>query len=158
MANDNEIAKKIAELPTLTTKELRAKWIELYGKEPPRFNRQFLIKKLAHRIQELAYGGLSQEVKDRMNALLDEEGYNELGVKTKKRRTVKPLSGTVFMREWNNEKHVVKALDSGFEYKEVVYNSLSSVARAITGSRWNGPAFFGLRNKRGNSLTESGDD
>ncbi len=152
MADDNEIAKTIAELPGMTTKELRDKWTELYGQQPPRFNRQFLIKKLAHRIQELAYGGLSKEVKDRMNRLLDEEGYDELGVKRGRRATVKPLPGTVFIRMWNNRERKVTALDSGFEYEGSVYNSLSSVARAITGTNWNGPAFFGLRNKKNGKL------
>ena len=141
------ILAQLAELDGLPTPELKARWRELYGQEPPRFNRQFLIKRLAHRMQEIAYGGLPQETRDRMNQLLDAEGYDELGVKRsgKRRADPRPIPGTVLLREWDGQTHKVTALDDGFEYGGIPYRSLSAIARKITGTQWNGPAFFGMR-------------
>jgi len=152
----NGILRQLAELDDLPTDELKARWRALYGKEPPRFNRQFLIKRLAYRIQELAYGGLSDDLRERMDQILDDEGYNEIGVKTGKRKpkSDKPIPGTLLIREWDGERHQVTVLPDGFEYRGMPYRSLSAIARKITGTRWNGPAFFGLRRRSVNSLTE----
>ena len=148
----NSIPKQLAELETLPTEELRSRWKILNGQDPPRFNRQFLIKRLAYRIQEIAYGGLDEHTKTRMSQLLDDEGYDKFGkkvrasVKRAKENAIVP--GTMLVREWQGERHEVIAMDDGsFEYRRMPYRSLSAVARAITGTRWNGPAFFGLRGK-----------
>ena len=110
---------------------------------------QFLIKRLAYRIQELAYGGLQETTRRRMDRLLDDEGYDGLGVKSRAKKT-KPgdtlLPGTLLAREWQGERHeVIVGEDRNFEYRGMPYRSLSAVARAITGTRWNGPKFFGCR-------------
>jgi len=146
------ILNQLNELESLPTEELKARWKILNGQDPPRFNRQFLIKRLAYRIQEIAYGGLDAHTKTRMEQLLDNEGFNELGIKVKKavrktkRNTIIP--GTVLIREWQGKSHeVIASEDNCFEYHGMPYRSLSAVARAITGTRWNGPAFFGLRGK-----------
>ena len=143
----NSILRQLAELDDLPTDELKARWRALYGKEPPRFNRQFLIKRLAYRIQELAYGGMPDELRDRMDRLLDAEGYNELGIKVRERKPVddKPIPGTLLIREWNGERHEVTVRTDCFEYRGMPYRSLSAIARKVTGTRWNGPAWFGLR-------------
>ena len=152
----NGIRRQLADLDDLPTGELKARWLALYGKEPPRFNRQFLIKRLSYRIQELAYGGLPNELRGRMNQLLDDEGYNEIGVKTGKRKPNmdKPIPGTLLIREWDGERHEVTVREDCFEYRGMPYRSLSAVARKITGTRWNGPAFFGLRRPATNTMTE----
>lgn len=141
------ILRQLAELDSLPTEELKARWRALYGKEPPRFNRQFLVKRLAYRIQELAYGGMPDELRNRMDRLLEAEGYNELGVKVRERKPVddKPIPGTLLIREWKGERHEVTVRTDCFEHRGMPYRSLSAVARRITGVRWNGPAFFGLR-------------
>ena len=145
------VLQQLAELDTLPTDELKARWRTLHGTDPPRFNRQFLVKRLAYRIQEVAYGGLPDEVTARLNELLDEEGYDEIGVKipggkpTKRSPTGHPVPGTVLIREWDGERHAVTALQKGFEYRGLPYRSLSAVARKITSTQWNGPLFFGLR-------------
>ena len=150
------ILKQLAELPDLPTPELKERWRLLYGQEPPRFNRQFLIKRLAYRIQELACGGLPEEAKNWMESILDEEGYDEYGVKQtspgRARSAPGPIPGTVLLREWNGRTHKVTVLPDGYEYLDIPYRSLSAVARKITGTNWNGPAFFGLRGtgKKGN--------
>jgi hypothetical protein len=158
--NADSILRQLAELESLPTEELRARWNVLYGQEPPRFNRQFLIKRLAYRIQEIAYGGLDEVTRSRMESLLDDEGYNELGRKVRKpvgratERTIVP--GTVLAREWQGVRHEIIAMqDGGFEYRGMPYRSLSAVARKITGTNWNGPAFWGLRGKSIN-ISEAG--
>ena len=143
------VLRQVAALDGMKTPDLKARWRELYGKEPPGFNRQFLIKRLAYRIQELAYGGLEPKTLDRMRLVLKEEGYNALGVKTGRRSvqgSEKRLTpGTVLMREYEGDRHHVNVVDGGFEYRGLPFKSLSAVARKITGTRWNGPRFFGLR-------------
>ena len=149
--SSKSVLQQLAELETLPTSELKARWSTLYGTDPPRFNRQFLIKRLAYRIQEMAYGGLPDEVSARLNQLLDEEGYDEIGVRRPDRKRARctatghPVSGTVLIREWDGERHKVTALTKGFEYRGLPYRSLSAIARKITGTQWNGPLFFGLR-------------
>ncbi len=137
----------------MSTHDVRAKWRALYSQEPPRFKRQFLIKHLAYRIQEIAYGGLDDNTRRRMDELLDEVGYDTLGRKVNKavrrarKNTIVP--GVVIKREWHGEQHEVIALaGGGFEYHGIPYRSLSAVARAITGTRWSGPLFFGLRGEK----------
>ena len=145
------VLQQLAELDTLTTKELKERWRILYGAEAPSYNRQFLLKRLAYRIQEIAYGGLPDNVRNRLNQLLDEEGYDEIAVKVADRKPPRsapgdrPIPGTMLIREWDGERHEVTALQKGFEYRGIPYRSLSAIARKITGTRWSGPLFFGLR-------------
>ena len=159
MADDKRasVLRQLAELERMDTPALRERWQVLYGKEPPRLYRQFLIKRLAYRIQELAYGGLSDEARARMARVLDEEGYDDAGAKQGVARP-KPdegqmVPGTLLIREYDGVRHEVRVLDQGFEYRGVPYRSLSGVARAITGTAWNGPRFFGLRNTGAKTVT-----
>jgi hypothetical protein len=143
------VLRQVAALDGMPTPDLKARWRELYGNEPPRFNRQFLIKRLAYRIQELAYGGLQPETRARLQRALAEEGYNDLGVKTGRRALAgseaRLPQGTLLAREWDGQRHEVRVVDGGFEYQGLHFRSLSAVARSITGTSWNGPRFFGLR-------------
>jgi Protein of unknown function (DUF2924) len=119
-------------------------WKELNGAEAPPYNRRFLESRLAYRIQELAYGGLRPETVARLDALAD-----KLDGKRPKRITAdRPIAGTRLIREWQGLEHCVTVLGGGYEYQGRPYQSLSAIARAITGTRWNGPLFFGLRNHR----------
>jgi len=142
------ILRQLAELDNLSTDELKTRWRALYGKEPPRFNRQFLIKRLAYRIQEIAHGGLTDDDRARMDQVLDEQGFNDIGVKLgggKAGPVDRPIPGTRLVREWQGERHEVTVLPEGFEYRGRPYRSLSALARQITGTAWNGLVFFGLR-------------
>jgi hypothetical protein len=152
-SESKNILRRLSELDSLSTQDLRARWRTLYSKDPPRFKRQFLIKHLAYRIQEIAYGGLDDNTRERMDELLDDAGYDVLGRKVNEavRRTRKNtiVPGAVIKREWHGEQHEVIALaGGGFEYRGMPYRSLSAVARAITGTRWSGPLFFGLRGEK----------
>ncbi len=151
------VLQQVAALDGMPTPDLKARWRELYGNEPPRFNRQFLIKRLAYRIQELAYGGLSEQTRSRMHRVLTEEGYNDLGVKKGRRALAGSEArlppGTLLVREWDGRRHEVRVVDGGFEYQGLPFRSLSAVASHITGTRWNGPKWFGLRRDGATSLT-----
>ncbi|MBI5529336.1 MAG: DUF2924 domain-containing protein [Deltaproteobacteria bacterium] len=151
MTSKPSILRQLAELDRLGPVEIKERWRALFGTEPPAYNRPFLVKRLAHRIQELAYGGLPESARRRMDDLLNEAGYDENGALLKDRRLFRksptaPVAGTRLIREWNGERHEVTTLRVGFEYQGRQYRSLSVIAREITGTRWNGPKFFGLRN------------
>jgi hypothetical protein len=135
------IAAQVAALPKKPTAELKQMWRELFDKEPPGFSRSYLISRLGYRIQELAFGGLKPGTRARLDALAD-----RLDPKAARKRVVTgPVAGTQLIREWRGVEHKVTVLLDGFEWEGRRYKSLSAVARAITGTQWNGPLFFGLR-------------
>jgi Protein of unknown function (DUF2924) len=139
------VLTQLAALKSLPTPDLKRRWRELFDTEPPPYNRRFLESRLAYRIQELAYGGLKPETLERLEALA--EG---LDGKDGRRHAAhdRPLAGTQLIREWQRIEHGVTVLDDGYEYQGRPYKSLSAIARAITGTRWNGWLFFGLKNQR----------
>jgi hypothetical protein len=144
--NDTVLAR-LAALKTTRTADLKQQWRELFGTEPPPYNRRFLESRLAYRIQELAYGGLKPETIERLEAIAEDlDG----GDPARRRRPAKdrPIAGTRLIREWQGIEHCVTVQDEGYEYQGRPYQSLSAVARAITGTRWNGWTFFGLKNQR----------
>ncbi len=142
------VLAQITALPATSTGELKRMWRELHGSEPPPYNRKFLVSRLAYRLQELACGGLSRKTLARLDRLADEEDSRLKG-KARRRPSDRPVAGTRLIREWQGTEHHVTVLADGFEYQGRRYQSLSAIARAITGTRWNGPLFFGLR-KAGN--------
>jgi hypothetical protein len=144
--NDSVLAQ-LAALPEKSTAELKQLWRDLYDREPPAYNKPFLMKRLAYRIQELAYGGLSARAEAKLNALIEEEDRRVKG-KLPVRKGDRPIAGTRLIREWQGVEHCATVLDDGFEYQGRRYKSLSAIARAVTGTRWNGPLWFGLRNLR----------
>lgn len=142
------VLARLAALKTTTTPDLKRQWRELFDTEPPLYNRRFLESRLAYRIQELAYGGLKPETIERLEALGEQlDGGNIVLRRT--RAEEKPISGTRFIREWQGVEHCVTVRDHDYEYQGRPYKSLSAAARAITGTRWNGWVFFGLKNQRG---------
>jgi hypothetical protein len=142
------VLTRVAALKTTPTPGLKKMWQALFDTEPPPYNRRFLESRLAYRIQELAYGGLSRATLERLEVLAE---HLDGGDVTKRRQRVKdrPITGTQLIREWQEIEHCVTVLDDGFEYQGRPYRSLSAIARAITGTRWNGLIFFGLKNQRG---------
>jgi len=153
MTNDG-VLRQIADLRELPIDTLRDRWRELLDTEPPRgYRRDALIRRIAYRIQEIAYGGVSDATRARLREHLEEIG--EDGVPSKDARTARrgrsdgmPIAGTALVREWKGERHEVTVLAGGVEYRGRPYRSLSAVAREITGTRWNGPLFFGLRQRK----------
>ena len=141
------VLARLVALKATPTPDLKQQWRDLFDSEPPPCNRRFLESRLAHRIQELAYGGLKPETVKRLEALA--RGIEETNPVMRRIRTdQKPISGTRLIREWQGVEHVVTVRDDGYEYRGAPYKSMSSIARSITGTRWNGWVFFGLKNTR----------
>jgi Protein of unknown function (DUF2924) len=144
------VLAQLAALPTLATADLKQLWLRLYERDPPPYNRAYLEKRLAYRIQEIAHGGLSDETRARLDALADGEEHRAAAAARRRRRAEAPLAGTRLVREWQGVEHHVTCLgDGGFEWQGRKYKSLSAVARAITGTQWNGWLFFGLKKNAG---------
>jgi hypothetical protein len=137
------LAAEIAGLSTLGIDELRERWKAMYGKPlSQEIGRSFLIRAIAYRLQEKAFGGLKPSTR-RLLARTAEESATESSPKKPQLR--KAQSGTMLIREWQGNAHRVTMLDDGVSFNGKHYRSLSEVAREITGSRWSGPRFFGLR-------------
>ncbi len=147
----SSVLKQIATLPQLSHAELKTLWREYFGVEPPAYRRGFLIRGLAHRIQELTYGALKPAYQARLDAMIaGTEKPNGGGRPGRRpRQEVYLLEGTRLIREWKGVAHEVTVIEGGYEHQGRRYRSLSAVARAITGTQWSGPLFFGLR-KSGN--------
>ena len=144
--NDSVLAR-VAALKSAPMADLKATWRDLFGKEPPPFNRRYLESRLAYRIQELAYGGLKPETVERLEALADDLDDDRSKVRRHGTNS-RPIAGTQLVREWQGVEHRVTVTDGGFLHQSKPYKSLSAIARAITGTRWNGWVFFGLKNQR----------
>jgi hypothetical protein len=137
------LAAEIASLSKLGIDELRERCKAMFGKAPSEeIGRSFLIRAIAYRLQEKAFGGLKPSTRRLLPRVAEETAT---GSSPKKLRNRKAQSGTVLIREWQGNAHRVTMLDDGVSFNGKHYRSLSEVAREITGSRWSGPRFFGLR-------------
>jgi hypothetical protein len=138
---------EIAHLRDLDVVELRSRWHTVFGRPPPaRLPRHLLFRSLAYRLQADRLGDLdweSQRLLDRSRSP-EEAGQRALDLR---RHTTALRPGTILGREWNGQMQQVVGLADGFAWNSNTYPSLSQVAFAITGTRWNGPKFFGLRDK-----------
>ena len=142
-----QVLPRLVALQTTPIADLKQQWRELFGKEPPPFNKAYIQSRLAYRIQELAYGGLKPETRARLEALGEQlDGGNV--ILRRIRADSRPLAGTRLLREYCGVEHAVTVLADGFEWEGRPYRSLSAIARAVTGTRWNGWVFFGLKGVR----------
>lgn len=146
------VLRQLAALQKMKLPELQEKWRDLYGTEPPHFKSSFLKKRLAYRIQELFYGGISMKTQKQIAEIAASDPL--LGSCEKKEQVRqnanngKILPGTRFIRYWNGENYEVTARENGFEFKGKMYRSLTSVATEITGTKWNGKLFFGVTKRK----------
>jgi len=141
------VLAQLAALRDAPIPALKAKWRTLFDTEPPPYNRRFLESRLAYRIQELAYGGLKKETVERLR-VLGKQYDGRASSKHRGRSPHIPIAGTRLIREWQGAEHCVAVRGDDFEYQGRPYKSLSAIAREITGVRWNGWVFFGLKNTR----------
>jgi hypothetical protein len=139
---------RLAALKTTPTPGLKALWRELFAAEPPPYNRRYLEGRLGYRIEELAYGGLQPETVERLDALADALDVGGRSPKRARPTKDRPVAGTRLIREWKGIEHSVTVHDDFYEYQGRPYGSLSVIARLITGTRWNGWVFFGLKTQR----------
>jgi hypothetical protein len=135
------LAAEIASLSKLDTDELRARWKDMFGNPPSGdISRSFLTRAIAYRLQEKAFGGLKPSTQ-RLLAEFSYDGAN--GSAAVRSRILRP--GAVLVRQWRGISHQVGVLEKGVCFRGKRYRSLSEVAREITGTRWSGPLFFGLK-------------
>ena len=149
---------QIMGLKEKTLDELKAKYEELFpGQKAPSNNKVFLWRKIAYRIQELEHGDSSTENQSKIQELIqqydpinnktlrpDAATENQLRKQNLNRDRRLPIPGTVIIKEYKGIKLEVKVLESGFEYNNKTYKSLSAIAKEVTGAHWNGYAFFNL--------------
>ena len=141
------VLARLTAIKTTPTPKLREQWRLLFDSEPPPFNRRYIESRLAYRIQELAYGGLKPETVRRLEKMGEELDGGKVSVR-KRPTNDRPVSGTRLIRDYQGVEHCVTVRDNDFEYQGRTYKSLSAIARAITGTQWNGLAFFGLKSGR----------
>ena len=140
-----KISREIAELINLSLSELKDRWRSAYGTEPrPRSSRKLLISAIAYRVQERALGGLRPSVRRLLERASEDTGRRRI---LRTRPVTRASTGTVLIRDWQGKSHHVTVLDRGVLYRKKNYRSLSQVAGVITGCRWSGPLFFGLRGR-----------
>jgi hypothetical protein len=139
-----KLTEEINRLLTLDGAALRERWAALFGvNSSPRLGRQLMIRAIAYRLQERALGGLKPSTIRMLDRVAD--GRTEVDLQRARKR--RASAGTVLIRQWRGVSHRVTVLDSEVVYRGRRYQSLSEVARAITGTRWSGPRFFGLRGR-----------
>ena len=138
---------EIARLRGLDVEELRARWHTVFRRRaPPHLPRHLLLRILAYRLQADHLGDLDAETRRLLDRSGSPAGIKKL-VADLKRRQIDLRPGTMLAREWNDQLHRVMVLADGFSWNDKIYSSLSEVAFAITGTRWSGPRFFGLRDR-----------
>ena len=140
---------KLSKLSTAARAELLALWTATLG-QPPQFrvSRELLASALAWQLQERKFGGLKPATRRKLRVIARAQERRKSATSLPPPATnLRP--GTVIIKPWRGAQHVVMVLADGFQYQGKVYASLSQLARQITGTRWNGPAFFGLRKRAG---------
>jgi len=153
------VVSEIEALRGATTGALRKRYYELFGREPRSCNKQSLFRTIAWRIQAQAEGDLSERAKQRALEIARDTDLRirppvgfEIGTVRSKSDQVKqtvptPRTGAILTRRYGDRQIVVKVLANGFEYQGKPYRSLSAIAREVTGTRWNGLLFFGLKGR-----------
>jgi hypothetical protein len=142
---DPPVEDELDRLAVMPIVQLRTRYREVLKSDPPKtFGPDLLRRSIAHRIQEKAYGGLSRSAQRLLDQMIKAYAAKPNG-KILLPRRIKP--GSVLVREWKGKSHRVMVLANGFAYDGKTYTNLSEIAVLITGTRWNGPRFFGLRSK-----------
>jgi len=145
---DPAVEAELDRLPRTPIADLRKRHRELFRAEPPKaFGPDLLRRSIAHRIQEKAYGGLPASTRRLLDKLVKAAIAKPNG-RLELPRRIKP--GSELVRTWKGKTHRVTVMADGFAYDGEKYTSLSEIATEITGTKWNGPRFFGLRTKAGN--------
>jgi hypothetical protein len=150
MTKEAHIRAEVEMLRSLGKDELRARWTKMFGKvPPPALTKDLLGRMIAWRIQEQFHGGHSRAILKLLGRLARGE--------TAKQSTERQLRpGTLLMREHRGVRHTVTVIPDGFVWQDKTFSSLSAVARAITGTSWNGRRFFGLRTDRKSDQAKNG--
>ncbi len=148
----DSVGMRLAALPTLSKAALCDLWQQFFDSTPPsQLRRDLMIPILAYRIQGQAFGTLGARARERLRqlSLAFEKGSNSAVTGVPR---IRP--GTRLVRQWGDQVHLVNVHVNGYEYQGTRYRSLSEIARLITGTRWSGPLFFGIKNEPASDKTE----
>jgi hypothetical protein len=141
-----DLKLEIEDLDRLSRAELRALWAQELGDKPAAsLGRDILALAIAYARQERLYGGLTRAVANELDRLLDRALRDSAAKAPQVPATPLPRTGTILVREWQGTTHHVTIVNDGFLWNGRIHRSLSSIAHAITGTKWNGPRFFGMR-------------
>ena len=139
------VEKRLVALPTMSKAELCDLWKQLFHSDPSSdLRRNLMIPILAYRIQEQAFGSLSARTRERLRQL--SQAF-EKGTDPTAGRAPRIRPGTRLVRQWGDQVYLVNIQTDGYEYQGIRYQSLSAIARRITGTRWSGPLFFGIKHE-----------
>ena len=156
------VMQEVRTLQKMTVSELQTRYAEVFGEPGHSRHKQFLIRRIAWRLQANVQGGLSERAQQRAQEIADDRDLRMKGPATIAEDTTGPMvvrplvsdhdnrlpmPGSVLSREYRGREVTVKVLDDGFEHKGTVYRSLTAAVKAVTGSHWNGFHFFGLGKK-----------
>jgi hypothetical protein len=145
--NPEILAAQLDRIRELNPDELREHWLTLFGADPPpKLRSSLLVQAIAYRLQENALGGLKSATVRLMERIANDAAARPQVSKHPDKTRVN--TGTVLIREWHGKKHQVTVMEDGFLYRTKSFRSLSQITRTITGSRWSGPLFFGLKSAR----------
>ncbi len=148
------ITQQIRELQDMAVAQLADRYEDLFGRPPRVRNKAFLQRRVAWKIQELEFGGLSEPAKARLDELIAEidlplgDREPRRARRADRKEPKGPLVGTTLLRRWHDQEIRVEVRENGFEWRDTLFRSLTAVAKAITGSSWNGRLFFGLTTRR----------
>jgi len=138
------VDRRLAQLPAMDRRALERLWRDLFNRAPsPALRREILIPILAYRIQEKAFGRLRESTARKLRRIAEEPA----GCPRPSPDAMRPKTGTRYLREYDGQLHEVTVLDSAYEYQGNSYRSLTEITKVITGAKWSGPAFFGLKRK-----------
>ena len=145
-ATDPAVEAELDRLAVMPIAQLRIRYCEVFRTDPPKaFGPDLLRRSIAHRIQEKAYGGLSRSTQRLLDQMMKTYAAKPNGKIVLPRR-IKP--GSELVRTWKRKTYRVIVMANGFAYDGKTFASLSEIASEITGTRWNGPRFFGLRSNK----------
>jgi hypothetical protein len=157
-STQSSIEDEIAHLRGLNLKGLRSRWQSVFQKlAPVHLTQHLLFAVIAYRLQADRFGDLDHATKQMLNGLAAKEAGPAISARLASfdQKRTKLTPGTVLVREWDRRSQRVMVLAEGFAWNGQTFDSLSKVAFAITGTRWNGPRFFGLRDKEDRLRTEA---
>jgi hypothetical protein len=137
-SDDLNVVKQVLKLKTMSLNDLRDLWYSLYKHDPISNSKMYMIPQLAYRIQELTYGETDEATERKIQQVAHD-------ISRGKKKAYKPLLGTKIVKEYRNKLHEIFVVADGFSYNGRVYNSLSAIAQQITGTKWNGLVFFGVK-------------
>ena len=149
-----KLALRIEQLHELNSDQLREEWQTLFGADPPpKLRSSLMVQGIAYRLQEKALGSLKPVTLRLLERIADDAAARRRAPTTPQK--IRVSAGTVLIREWHGTKHQVTVAKDGFLYRGKRFHSLSQIARTITGSRWSGPLFFGLKSSMKEQSSEA---